>query len=158
MAGQIKVAGAVCLLVLACSSGPAGPTVQLKQLEGAPETIEIGDREFTLETYLWRDFFPVCPPDGRPLVAKTSVVGSGEERFPSYLDADYVWVINGEEVWGDPLVDEGAPGDENELVRVARDGPMWKPLIHVDVVVRVVDAKGNTYLLRAADQEIHLTS
>jgi hypothetical protein len=143
--------------VLACGSGPTGPSVSLKQLEGAPETVAIGDREFTLETSLYRDFFPICPPDGRPLIAITYVVASGEEQFPVWLDADRLWVVNGEEVWEVVPIEEKRPYPDNQLMKVARDGPKWKPRIYVDVVVRLVDAKGNTYLLRAADQQIGLS-
>lgn len=157
MSGKIKVVAALALLVAACESVLTGPSAFLKVLQGAPEKIEMGGREFTLETFLWRDFMPMCPPEGRPLIAKTYVVASGEEEFPAWLDADYVWVINGEEVWEEQLTNERVPGKTNEFIRIARDGPLWKPLIRVDVVVRVVDAKGNEYLLRAADQVIHLT-
>ncbi len=153
----VVTAAAVALLIVACESGPTGPSVPLKQLEGAPEVIKLSDREYTLETSLYRDFFGFCPPDGRPLSATTYVVADGEEAFPAWLDADRVWVINGEEVWEKSLAEREVPAPANRLVRIARNGPLWKPYLYVDVVVRLVDAKGNTYLLRAADQQIRMS-
>lgn len=157
MSAKKTVLATVCLFVLACGSGPTGPSVPLKQLEGAPETVTIEGRDFTLETFLWRDFFPVCPPDGRPLIAVAYVVASGEEKFPTWLDADRLWVVNGEEVWEAVPVEEKCRCPANQLIRFARGGPKWKPNIYVDVIVRLVNPKGNSYLLRAADQRIHLT-
>ncbi len=157
MSAKKTVLATVCLFVLACGSGPTGPSVPLKHLEGAPEKVNIGGRAFTLETFLSRDFFPFCPPDGWPLIAEAYVVASGEEEFPTWLDADRLWVVNGEDVWEVVPIEEKQPCPANQLMRVARGGPKWKPLIYVDVVIRLVDAKGNSYLLRAADQKIHLT-
>ncbi len=157
MSGKITVIAALALLVAACESGPTGPSVPLKQLEGAPETVTIEGRDFILETFLNRDFFPICPPEGRPLYLITYVIGEGEEEFPSWLKADRVWVVNGEEVWEALPVEEKSPGPANQLKRFARGGPKWKPYLYVDVVVRLVDPKGNSYLLRAADQKIGLS-
>lgn len=157
MSGKIKVIAALALLIAACESGPTGPSVPLKQLEGAPETVAIEGRDFNLETFLNRDFFPVCPPEGRPLFMITYVVGEGEEEFPSWLDVDRAWVVNGEEVWETIPVEEKSPCPANQLKRFARGGPLWKPHIYVDVVIRMVDAKGNSYLLRAADQQIGMS-
>ncbi len=157
MSAKKTVLVTVCLFVLACGSGPTGPSVPLKQLEGAPETVVIEGRDFTLETFLNRDFFPICPPDGRPLIAVAYVVASGEEKFPTWLDADRLWVVNDEEVWEAVPVDEKSPCPANQFKRFARGGPKWKPYIYVDVIIRLVDPKGNTYLLRAADQQIGLS-
>ena len=147
----------MALLVVACESGPTGPSLPLKMLEAAPETLTIASRDYTLETGLYRDFFPVCPRDGRPLMVSAYVIADGEEAFPAALDADHVWVINGEEVWEKDLSDPEVGGPVNRLVRTAKNGPLWKPHLYVDVVVRLVDTKGNTYLLRAADQEIRMS-
>ena len=157
MSGKITVIAALALLVAACESGPTGPSVPLKQLEGAPETVTIEGRAFTLETSLNRDFFPICPPDGRPLTALAYVVASGEEKFPTWLDTDRLWVVNGEEVWEALPVEEKSRCPANQLKRFARGGPKWKPYIYVDVIIRLVDPKGNSYLLRAADQQIGLS-
>ena len=148
---------ALALLIVACESGPAGPSLPIKVLKAAPETLAIAGRDYTLETRLNRDFFPLCPPDGRPLTVVAHVVAAGEEAFPAALDADRVWVVNGEEVWEASLVDGKVPAPANELVRSASNGPRWKPDLYVDVVVRLLDTKGNMYLIRAADQKIGMS-
>jgi hypothetical protein len=121
----------------------------------APELVEIASREYTLETYLWRDFMPISPPDGKPLIAKVKVTAVDLEPFPEGLDADKLYVIYGEEVWvtdfSDELPPPGVP--DHQLDRIARDGPKWGPWVTVDVVVRLVGG-GDTHLLSASDQMI----
>jgi hypothetical protein len=126
----------------------------------APEQIEIDGREYILETYLWRDFMPISPPDGKPLIALIWVTATDSLAFPSSIDANRLWVINDELVWETEFSDENLPKDPNrkhQLEKIARDGPKWGPNIQVEVVVQVVDGENNTYLLRASDQWIYRT-
>jgi len=130
----------------------------LDELLSAPEKIEIDGREFILETYLVRDFFPPCPPGGRPLAAVITVIAIDSLQFPYSLDADYLWIIKDDEVWGTELIDYEGSSSAYELKKLSKDeGPKWGPKIYVDAVVRVVDDEDNNYLLRAADQWIHRT-
>jgi hypothetical protein len=137
------------------SSGPSIP-----DLLAAPEQIEIDGREYILETYLWRDFMPVSPPDGKELIALIWVTAIDSLTFPSSIDANRLWVVNDELVWETEFSEEERPEDpnrEHQLEKIARDGPKWGPGIQVEVIVRVTDEKDSTYLLRAADQWIYRT-
>ena len=124
-------------------------------IASAPELVETTSREYTLETYLWRDFMPICPPDGKPLIAKVKVTAVDLEPFPEGLDADKLYVIHGDDVWvtdfSDELPPPGVP--DHQLDRIARDGPKWGPGVTVDVVVRLVGG-GGPWLLRASDKMI----
>jgi hypothetical protein len=149
----------ICTLIPGCklfdSSGPSIP-----DLLAAPEQIEIDDRKYILETYLWRDFMPPTPPDGQPLIALIWVTATDSLAFPPTIDADRLWIVNDELVWETEFSCEERPDDPNrihQLEKIARDGPKWGPSIQVEVIVRVADSQDSTYLLRAADQWIHAT-
>lgn len=150
----------LCLFLYCCDNpySPEYPT--LEKLLSFPEQILINARLYTLETYLWRDFMPSCPPDGRPLIALIRVSAVDQLPFSSTLDADRLWIISGQEVWETEFSDEEIPPDpnrEHQLEKIARDGPKWGPDIYVDVVVRITDYKFKTYYLRASDQYIGAT-
>jgi hypothetical protein len=137
---------------------PVVPTVPLDQLAAAPDTLAVAGCDLTLETYLWRDFMPISPPDGKPLIALIRVVEANQQEIPAGIDARYLWVVNGAQVWATTFSDEPRPETpKHVLERIARNGPKWGPKIEVDVIVGVTTASGDLYLLRAADQWIHRT-
>ena len=145
----------VYLMLLTCTDYP------IDDLLTAPETIEIDGREFFMETAIWRDFQPICPPDGNPMFAIIWVVAADSQQFPSSVDFDYLWVINEEyDVWATNVFPRMPTLENYKLEKAARDGPKWDvepyPVL-VDAVVRVKDGAGNEYLLRAADQIIEVT-
>lgn len=124
----------------------------------APSAVEIEGRQYVLETYLWRDFMPISPPGGKPLIASIRVSAKDRGAFPSSLEADRLWVIKDEgQVWETELAGEGKQPTGNQLEKVARNGPKWEPGTKVDVVVRLVDRDNRTYLLRAPQQLISRT-
>jgi len=137
---------------------PVVPTVPLDQLATAPDTLAVAGCDLTLETYLWRDFMPISPPDGKPLIALIRIVEANQIEIPAGIDAVYLWVVNGTDVWPTTFSDESHPETPpHELERVARNGPKWGPQIQVDVIVGVTTGSKDLHLLRAADQWIHRT-
>lgn len=109
---------------------------------------------------MWRDFQPISPPDGKPLIAIIYVTATDTAQLPSSLSTDAVWIVYNNKVWksgftGEPI----APGElkPHRIVRIARAGPTWGPNVNVDVVVRVYDGKGGTLLLKAPNQRIYRT-
>lgn len=134
---------------------PFVPTVPTSELRTAPQTLVIGDQEYTLGTELWRDFMPFSPPDGKPLIALVKVVEQDGVPIAPDLKLEYLWVINGSKIWATIFSDETLPPPpQNELHGIARDGPKWGPQIQVDVVVALRPGQGSLQLLRAADQWI----
>jgi len=151
----------VCTPISECKIfKPSRPTIPIDELLSAPEQIEIGGRKYVLETYLWRDFMPISPPDGEPLIALVWITATDSLEFPASVDGDRLWIVNGQEVWETKFSDEELPEEshrKHQLAKIARNGPKWGPGIQVDVVVRVIDGKNITYLLRASNQWIHRT-
>jgi hypothetical protein len=151
----------VCILALSCDSPFSVDPFTLEKLLSAPEQIQIDSRSYRLEASLWRDFMPSCPPDGKPLTALILVTAIDQLPFPANVDADKLWIINGQQVWETEFSDEEIVQDPNrrhQLEKVARDGPKWGPDIYVEVVVKVKNYNNsNSYLLRASNQYIGAT-
>ena len=145
----------------ACSlfGGDDGPVdMTPEKLRSAPESVTIEGRELALRTYMWRDFMPISPPGGHPLIAVFWIYSVDSTALPTGLTADAAWVVNGDRVWDTFFESEGTPQPKPyELERIARDGPNWGPHIEVDAVVRIRESDGTTHLLRAASQSIHRT-
>jgi hypothetical protein len=132
--------------------------VSLAQLQTAADTIEMSGHTYVLETYLWRDFQPISPPDGKPLIALIRLVEVDSNDIPDEICVDRIWVVNGDQVWAAEFSDEPRPSTpDSKLERVARDGPKWGPGIEVDVVVGVQAGSGSLRLLAARKQTIHRT-
>jgi hypothetical protein len=153
----------VYLLIWSCKSskitGPTIPSVDLNTLLSAPEQIQISEKIYFLETFLWRDFQPQCPPDGEPLIASIWIIVKDSLDLPSSLDANRLWVIKDKKwVWETNFSNEQTIPWPYKLEKVARNGPKWGPGIYVDVVVMVIDKNDNKkYLLRASNQYIYRT-
>lgn len=132
------------------------PGISAEDLIQTPETLSIDGREFILESYLWRDFMPISPPDGKPLIAIIWIVASDSLAVPAQLEAGRIYVVFGEDVWESELAATGSSGEEYKLERIARNGPKWGPDVFVDVIVRVL-VDGDIHYLRASDQMIFRT-
>ncbi|HSG28095.1 MAG TPA: hypothetical protein VLA34_06410 [Candidatus Krumholzibacterium sp.] len=145
-----------------CGSDQGSPTAAIPilpvdALMMAPQTVTLGDQQYVLETYLWRDFMPISPPDGKPLTALVEVIEKNGSAIAPDLEMKYLWVINGREVWSTKFTDETPSSPEDELHRIARNGPLWGPGIEVEVIVALTRGDGPVSLLRASDQSIFRT-
>ena len=147
----------ICLAVILV--GIATYFLFIHALRAAPEEIEINGTEYTLETYLQRDFMPICPPDGKPLRASIKVKAPGETAISSKIDATRLWIVKGVEIWETELASREGSTTGDTLEKVATgDGPKWETEITVDVVVKIIDLEsGESYLLKASNQYIHMT-
>jgi len=139
------------------SPSPIFPSVSAESLQNAPEEIVLEDQEYVLETYLWRDFMPVSPPGGKPLIALIRVIEKNGDPIAADLQLKYLWIVYGQDIWFTTFTDETPPSPDNELHRIARDGPLWGPGVEVDVVVALKRGDRPMRLLRAPDQWIYRT-
>lgn len=148
----------ILISVIIGNSIISNPTKEsLASLQAAPEHITIENRTYRLKTVLWRDFQPSSPPDGKPLIAVVKIIPNDTLKFPANIDADHLWVVNGQEIWSTSFSDEDIPQDEYRLERIARNGPKWGPDITVDVIIRLIVNNHDTYLLKASNQTIDRT-
>ena len=148
---------AAVLLLAGCDEPTTTISTQPRAFANVPATVQVDGHELTLEVSLWRDFQPISPPDGRPLVAILWVKTTDGRPFPAGVTADQVSVVFGDQVWTAPARKEQPSNQPSVLEVVARDGPRWGPNVTVDVVVRLRGPGGSDHLLRAPDQLIGRT-
>ena len=113
-----------------------------------------------LETLVWRDFMPGDNAGGSELMALALITAEDLQPYPEGLDADKIWVINGDEVWEAEFTGESGPPSQTRLYQLQKNaygGPKWEPGTEVEVVVRLVPAVGTRQLLRASAQKIGMT-
>lgn len=145
------------LLTASCGHGlmaPMVPKVPIRLLESAPDTVKVAGARLVLSAFLWRDFMPSSPADGKPMIAVIHLVTADSTDIPADLSPTCLWVLNGRQIWASTFSAEARPpGPPYELERVARDGPKWGPNIDVDVVVGIED-QGVIRLVAARRQRV----
>jgi hypothetical protein len=155
---------ALVLLALAagCSDNHVSPLTEgdREDLENAPESITASGKTLVLHTYLWRDFMPESPPDGKPLIGLFYITVSDSTDYPAEWKADAVWLLSNDEFWAGGFTDADPAGDQLRRYRdiaTVRDGPKYGPGIAVDAVVRLVGPAGERRYLKSPDQWINRT-
>jgi len=151
--------GVTCaaLASLGCGSGsPAAPeSSQQDDPAAVPTSVVLAGKTLTLSTYLWRNFQPASPADGRALSGVLRVSTSDGSAVPSSITADKVWIILESQVWIATPSETGIRGGTASVYElIVRDGPKWGPGVAVDVMIRLQDGSGRMVLLRAANQPI----
>ena len=135
------------------------PDIPIAQLLSSPDTVLVEGRRLWLSTYMWRDFQPISPPDGKPLIAILVITAVDTIQLPSSITSDAVWIVNNNQVWKSWLSDHNVPPNSpNSIKKIAEDGPKWGPCDScVSVIVRVYDSNRKEYFLLAPDQNIGST-
>lgn len=110
------------------------------------DTIIIGSNPYVLDAYLWRDFMPVSPPDGRPVISINWLRNLDSILIPNNIDLTKQYVIYGDSVWISDYEIESPPNQiEYKIEKVSRGGPKWGPHINVDVISKIHDSDANEY-------------
>jgi len=154
---------ALLCLVLVMSTAGCGTACRCCRSETvsiatAPERVQVDGREYTLSASAWRDFQPIAPPDGQPLIVVVKVSPTDAQPLPGGLAIDRVWVVHGKDRWSvkpEPASLRGVT-TPTDLETAVRGGPKWGPGIKVDVVARLRQGK-KTYLVKATGIEIKRT-
>lgn len=133
------------------------PDIPISQLLAAPETTIVSGRTVYLTTYLWRDFMPISPPDGKPLLGVVFITAMDGLVFGNAISSDAVWIVYNQKVWKSWLTSASNGGRTNQLAKSFSGGPKWGPRVSVEVIVRLKDDKNKTYFLRASKQWIGRT-
>ena len=135
----------VVLSLLSCDREEKSKVEILQIREKAVETLTIGLNSFVLDAYLWRDFMPVSPKDGKPMISINWLVCTNSIKIPDNISMVKQYVIYNDEVWETNYENEvPAPSlPEYKLERISRNGPKWGPKIYVDVISQIRDSKTN---------------
>lgn len=132
-----------CLLLLIALASTPGDAH-----DSVTESATIEGREYRLGTYLWRDFMPISPPDGQPLIASVQLQGEGKSPQVNWLHLKVLQA--GKTVWDTKLENQDERG-------MARGGPKLKIDSTVTVLATFRDASGKEWKLRAENQKVHAT-
>ena len=138
------------------------PTTSLidipSNLSSVTKEVTISSYDFTLSATLWRDFQPISPPDGKPLILVADIIESNSKTIPSSIKVDSFWVINGDQIWSGILSTEEHPTTPLFTRRITiGDGPKWETGIYVDLVIRLLDREKNTHWLKQENLLIERT-
>ena len=144
------------VVVAGCGTACRCCRSETASVAAAPERARIDGREYTLAASAWRDFQPVAPPDGQPLIVVVKVSPSDMMPLSVDLAIDHVWVLNGDKQWSAAADQPTHAPVGSRLEQSVRDGPKWGPGIKVDVVVRLRRGK-QTWLVRQAGVTIKRT-
>ena len=144
------------LVVFSCKTPTTSPIGS--PLSSATKEVIISSYNFTLSASLWRDFQPISPPDGKPLILVAEIIESNSMAIPSNIKVDAFWVINGDQVWSGILSkEERATTPLHTRQIIIRDGPKWETGNYVDLVIRLLDDEENTYWLKEENLLIERT-
>jgi hypothetical protein len=156
----LLIAGIAAALA-ACEQSPTEPHgrwgtvphVPLRVLRAAPDKVAVAGHTFTLDAYVWRNFQPISPPGGRPMLAVATLAEADSLAIPQGVDLAFIWVVDGENVAVSVFAEPPQPGWPPHMqVRRVADLPQWGPHIFVDVVVGVTAGDGTMELL--ADRDV----
>jgi hypothetical protein len=65
----------------------------------ADSIIVIDSHSYFLDAALWRDFMPISPPNGKPLISLNWLISSDSSAIPSNIKLVRQYVINSDSVW-----------------------------------------------------------
>ena len=122
----------------------------------ASEEVAMGNLTYSLETYMWRDFMPISPPDGKPLIVIIKIIAIDTEEFPLTISIERLWLINGLAIKSTLATNEYKIYG-NTLEMVFHNGPKWGPGISIDIVVKLKYMDFRSYYLKAFNQPIYRT-
>lgn len=139
--------------LVACGGAGAPPPSGDPPLESAKEQVAIGGRSYALEVFLNRDFMPISPPGGRPMLILVRVKAADGNAVDPALQAERLWLIQGSARHETASLEQRVD-DAGRLEVVARDGPKWDAGSEADVIVRL-STGGASHLLAARAQSIN---
>ncbi len=132
--------------------------ISIDRLKRAPVQLDVKDFKIIMEAYLWRDFMPIGPPEGKPLKVSIKLIAERRKEFPKFIEAKHLWVIKAEEIWHTTILKIQPPEYPNQKIIFAEDGPKWDPGTEVDVTILLKDKKSHEiYFLRSPNQIIQRT-
>lgn len=125
------------------------------QIHSSSSSTTIGDVEYSIESYTWRDFMPIVDPPIR-LVLKNTLVRTDGAPIDSTIEVIQQYVVKGSEIWrpGDLEV-RPQQSDPGRLDILSREGPTWETGSKVSVGLKIRDQRtGTLHWLSSSEVEI----
>ena len=105
----------------------------------ATSSIIIDAHNYFLDTFLWRDFQPISPPNGKPLISINWLIRADSNAIPANIKLKLQYVIYGDSVWIADYTNETHPTPDFKQEKVSRNGPKWGPYVPVNVIAKITD-------------------
>lgn len=135
MSRSVVIAISVAIAQLGCHASESIAPLNVSELRAVPLVARVEGKNLILSPYLYRDFQPVAPPDGEPLIAGLRIFAADSSAIPANITVDAVWVVYGDEIWAAPVGEARFEHSAPPFYEgIARDGPKWGPSIRVDVI------------------------
>ena len=113
--------------------------------EKAVDTLIIGSNSFVLDAYLWRDFMPESPVDGKSMISINWLITTDLVNIPNNISMVKQYVFYGDSIWVANYENEAPIPNlpKYKMERISRNGPKWGPKIYVDVISQIYDSLTN---------------
>ena len=150
------------LIFVMCSCKRTEPEVSMppddypyKPVSNVPQTQTIGIYNFRLEASLARNFMPIIPSGGAPLVAVINLVETEQKNIKGKFELQMFKIAASERTWQPTFLSDTISSNEYEIKRVSHDGPQLAPGRFVDVIGEFKSLEtGKIYEILASRQEI----
>ena len=108
----------------------------------AYDTLIIESGSYILDAYIWRDFQPISPPNGKPMFSINWLINIDSAKIPDNIDLIKQYVINGDSIWTSSYENDLRPYQPlYKIEKYSNGGPKWGPKIYVDVVAQIYDSQ-----------------
>jgi len=127
----------------------------VSQIQSSSTSTKIGEIEYSIESYAWRDFMPIVNPPVR-LILKNTLIRSDGDPIESSIEVMQHYVVKGSDIWRPVDVetrqDQNRPG---QIEILSRDGPTWETGSKVLVGLKIKNLQTDTiHWLSATEVEI----
>lgn len=125
----------------------------------ATDTLVSGSGTYILDAYLWRNFMPASPVDGKPMISINWLINLDSVSIPDNISLIKQHVIYQDYVWTSGFTNESMSYQpEYKIERISRGGPKWGPKIFVDVISQIHDSDTNEdYYIRIKNVYVERT-
>lgn len=124
-------------------------------VSNVPKTQTVGIYNFRLEANLTRNFMPMIPSGGAPLITLISLVETKQKNIQGKFELQMFKIAASEETWEPTFLADTIPGNQYEINKVSHDGPQLAPGRFVDVIGEFKSLEtGKVYDILASKLEI----
>jgi len=128
-------------------------------INSSPDAITIDDVEYTVESFVWRDFAPSFnPPAG--LLANNTLIREDGNTIESDFEIVQHYIVRDRDIWvpddKEVRLNQSSP---NRLHVVSREGPEWEIDSKVNIGLKIKNQKtGDVFWLSVSSVPIVKTS
>ncbi|MDA9898308.1 hypothetical protein N9D69_01915 [Flavobacteriales bacterium] len=123
------------------------------------DTLIIESNKLVLDAYLWRDFMPISPPDGKTMISINWLRDIDSTEILDNIGLIEQYVIYNDSIWIAEYENETSTTQPDyKIKKRSREGPKWGPNICVDVISKICDSNSNNdYYIKIKDIYVERT-